>query len=131
LPKGYSLPAILGGDMPAQLKRKRRKDMTEEEMKKKEEAGIPESEDSDSEERRFVRLPRETLLVMTSAQISQYIRYLRSKYTLSRGQVEELRRQKRLVKNRESAKISRNKREALVSELQERRYQITDKTCLT
>jgi len=119
LPKGYALPAILGGSMPAPLRRKRRKDMTEEEMKRKEEAGIPDSEDSDSEERRLVRLPRETLLVMTSAQIGQYIRYLRATHSLSRGQIEELRRQKRLVKNRESAKTSRKKREALVSELQE------------
>jgi len=118
LPKGHPLPAILGGEMPAPLRRKRRKDMTEEEMKKKEAAGIPDSEDSDSEERRMVRLPRSTLLVMNSSQISQYIRYLRATKTLSRGQIEELRRQKRLVKNRESAKTSRKKREALVSELQ-------------
>jgi len=118
LPNGHPLPAILGGEMPAPLRRRRRKDMTEEEMKKKEEAGIPPEEDSDSEERRMVRLPRKTLLVMTSAQIGQYIRYIRAKFNLTRGQIEELRRQKRLVKNRESAKSSRKKREALVSELQ-------------
>jgi len=124
LPKGFPLPAILGGEMPAPMRRRRRNDMTEEEMRKKEEAGIPDSEDSDSEERRLVRLSRSTLLVMTSAQIGQYIRYLRGTFQLTKGQIEELRRQKRLVKNRESAKSSRKKREAQVCDLQERLTQM-------
>ena len=119
VPAGQPLPAILGGAMPAPLRRRRRKDMTEEELRRREELGQAE-EDSDSEERRLVRLPRSTLLAMSSAQIGQYIRYLRANHTLSRAQIEELRRQKRLVKNRESAKSSRKKREALVCDLQER-----------
>ena len=119
VPAGHPLPAILGGAMPAPLRRRRRKDMTEEELRRREELGQAE-EDSDSEERRLVRLPRSTLLAMSSAQIGQYIRFLRANHTLSRAQIEELRRQKRLVKNRESAKSSRKKREALVCDLQER-----------
>lgn len=119
VPAGQPLPAILGGAMPAPLRRRRRKDLTEEELRRREELGQAE-EDSDSEERRLVRLPRSTLLAMSSAQIGQYIRYLRANHTLSRAQIEELRRQKRLVKNRESAKSSRKKREALVCDLQER-----------
>ena len=119
VPAGQPLPAILGGAMPAPLRRRRRKDVTEEEQRRREALGLAE-EDSDSEERRLVRLPRSTLLAMSSAQIGQYIRYLRAHHPLSRAQIEELRRQKRLVKNRESAKSSRKKREALVSDLQER-----------
>ena len=121
LPDGLPLPAVLGGEMPAASRRRRRRsEVTEEDLVRRAEQGVADSSDSDSEERRAVRLPRATLLALTSAQMAQYINYLRATVRLTHGQEEELHRQKRLVKNRESAKVSREKRDGVVHTLERR-----------
>lgn len=121
LPDGLPLPAVLGGEMPAASRRRRRRsEVTEEDLVRRAAQGIADSSDSDSEERRAVRLPRATLLALTSAQMAQYINYLRATVRLTHGQEEELHRQKRLVKNRESAKVSREKRDGVVHTLERR-----------
>ena len=105
--------------MPAASRRRRRRtEVTEREVHEREENGELDSSDSDSEERRAVRLPRKTLLSVTSAEMGQYIEYVRAHCHLTPGQEAELRRQRRLVRNRESAKGSREKRDGILETLQ-------------
>lgn len=109
LPESLALPAILGGAMPAPVRRRRRKDPV---------PGEPEASDSETEDRLAVRLPRATLLSLSSAQMQHYVRSLRQQFSLTRGQEKELKRQKRLVKNRESARNSRQKKMDHIGDLQ-------------
>lgn len=112
--KGLPPPAIFGGKMPHVSRRSRKR------PKKEPTEDMPEDEDSDvdSPERLAVRLPRETLLNITSTDMMKYVKYLRENYVLSIGQEKELKHQKRLVKNRESARNSRQKKQDQIVDLQ-------------
>jgi len=108
LPEGLELPAILGGEMPPRPHRN---------MATAHESKSESGEDYDSEERRLVRLPRSTLLQITTPQINQYQRYLMGRMNLTEAQIDEIRRQKKLVKNRESATRIRRRKAKTLSEI--------------
>lgn len=112
--KGLPPPAIFGGKMPHVSRRSRKR------PKKEPTEDTPEDDDSDqdSPERLAVRLPRETLLNITSTDMLRYVKYLRENYVLTAEQEKELKHQKRLVKNRESARNSRQKKQDQISDLQ-------------
>jgi len=103
--QGIELPAILGGKLPPRsLKPKPKKRVyTERELRSRRKRGLPDDSDSESEERRQVRLPRRSLLTITTAQMSQVANFMRSNLSLTPSQQDEISKQKRLVKNRESA----------------------------
>eukprot|EP00727_Mastigamoeba_balamuthi_P001284 m51a1_g11152 putative basic-leucine zipper transcription factor (587) ;mRNA; r:249949-251979 len=107
LPTGVLLPAVLGGPMPAPSRKRKRKHNPD-----------SDGEDSDDPSRLAIRLPRETLLSLTSAQMSKYVRFIRETHKLTPGQQKELKQQKRLVKNRESARLSRQRKQDHISTLE-------------
>jgi len=123
LPPEFELPAILGGKLPPRnIKTGSRKKhvFTEKELKSRRKRGLPDDSDSESEERRLVRLPRRSLLTITTPQMSHFVSYLRSNVKLTPSQLDELSRQKRLVKNRECACRFRAKKELSLIEYRER-----------
>jgi len=66
-----------------------------------------------------VSLPREKLLVISSKEMQQYVEELRRTRELTSEEEKDLKRQKRLIKNRESALASRTRKKAHVEELQQ------------
>jgi len=122
LPPGIELPAILGGKLPPRtFKAKTKKHVyTERELKSRRKRGLPDDSDSESEERRQVRLPRRSLLTITTPQMSQFVSFMRTNLPLTPSQQDELSKQKRLVKNRESACRFRAKKVLTLIEYRDR-----------
>jgi len=121
-PPDLELPAILGGKLPPPTIRTKSKKhvYTERELKSRRKKGLPDDSDSESEERRQVRLPRRSLLTITTSQMSQFVNFLRLNLELTPSQQDELSKQKRLVKNRESACRFRAKKVLSIIEYRER-----------
>jgi len=121
-PPNLEPPAILGGKMPPRsFKKKTKKHVyTERELKSRQKKGLTDDSDSESEERRQVRLPRRSLLTITTAQMSQYANFLKTNLGLTPSQQDELSKQKRLVKNRESAGRFRAKKVLSLIEYRDR-----------
>eukprot|EP00727_Mastigamoeba_balamuthi_P006814 m51a1_g2753 putative basic-leucine zipper transcription factor (601) ;mRNA; f:964113-966325 len=65
-----------------------------------------------------VRLPRDTLLRMSSSEVQNYMHQLSEERTLTAPEERELKRLKRLVKNRESAQLSRQRKRDYVDKLE-------------
>lgn len=65
-----------------------------------------------------ILLPRDQLLVMTSAEIESYVSNLKSVRNLTGAEEKELKKQRRLVKNREYASQSRSRKKLFVDELE-------------
>jgi len=126
LPANLEPPAILGGKLPPAILRKKKKTRvyTEKELKRRRKKGLPDDSDSESEERRQVRLPRPSLLKITTSQMSEFVNFLRLHAELTPSQQDELSKQKRLVKNRESACRFRAKKELNVIESYERMMEL-------
>lgn len=123
LPPDLELPAILGGKLPPRTFKtssKRKHVFTERELRSRRKRGLPDDSDSESEERRLVRLPRRSLLTITTSQMSHFVSYMRMTMQLTPSQQDELSRQKRLVKNRECACRFRAKKELTMIEYRER-----------
>ena len=72
-----------------------------------------------------VTLPKDVLLSISSKEFSAYADQCRKERKLSQEEIKDLRRQKRLVKNRESAQASRTRRKALLEEM---KFKIADLT---
>jgi len=129
LPPDLELPAILGGKLPPRdIKSgtKRKHVFTEKELRRRRKRGLPDDSDSESEERRLVRLPRRSLLTITTPQMSHFVTFMRSTVNLTPSQEDELSRQKRLVKNRECACRFRAKKELTLIEYRERLNELED-----
>jgi len=129
LPPDLELPAILGGKLPPRdfkASGKRKHVFTERELRRRRKRGLPDDSDSESEERRLVRLPRRSLLTITTAQMSNFVTFMRSTVNLTPSQQDELSRQKRLVKNRECACRFRAKKELTLIEYRERLTELED-----
>jgi len=123
LPPNIELPAILGGKLPPRsLKSSARKKhvFTERELRIRRKRGLPDDSDSESEERRLVRLPRRSLLAITTPQMSHFVEFMRTTIKLTPSQDDELSKQKRLVKNRECACRFRANKELSLIEYRER-----------
>jgi len=67
-----------------------------------------------------ILLPRDQLLTMTSKEIEEYVSKLKSQRTLSMSEEKELKRQRRLIKNREYASQSRHRKKVFVDDLQKK-----------
>lgn len=121
-PPDIELPAILGGKLPPRVSKTSSKNhvYTEKELKRRKKKGLSDDSDSESEERRKVRLPHRSLLAITTVQMSQFVNFLKMNFDLSPSQLDELSRQKRLVKNRESACRFRAKNFLTLVEYRER-----------
>jgi len=65
-----------------------------------------------------VTLSRDELLCLTSDEFDNYVKLLEMRNSLSQEENRELRRQRRLIKNRESAQASRLRRKRYVEELE-------------
>ncbi|KAH3767768.1 hypothetical protein Pelo_292 [Pelomyxa schiedti] len=66
-----------------------------------------------------VKLPRSTLLKMSSCDIQEYARSVTSARVLTTDEVRDLKKQKRLVRNRESAQLSRQRKREQIEHLEE------------
>lgn len=122
LPPGMDLPAILGGQIPPRVQKNPEKKhvFTEKELAKRRRKGLLDDSDSESEERRTVRLPRSTLLSISTPQMTHYVKFLRATLDLTPSQQDELSKQKRQIKNRESASRFRAKKEMTMVEIREK-----------
>lgn len=122
LPAGMDLPAILGGQIPPRIQKnpEKRHVYTEKELAKRRRKGLLDDSDSESEERRTVRLPRSTLLSISTPQMTHYVKFLRATMELTPSQQDELSKQKRQIKNRESASRFRAKKEMTMVEIREK-----------
>jgi len=67
-----------------------------------------------------VLIPRDQLLSMTSKEIEEYASKLKGQRILTIAEEKELKRQRRLIKNREYASQSRNRKKAFVDDLQKK-----------
>lgn len=67
---------------------------------------------------KFVELPEEELLKLDSQQVEQYLKTLTEYRTLSADEEKELKKLRRLIKNREYAQSSRNKRKQYIEEME-------------
>jgi len=123
LPEGMLPPAILGGEMPPRAVRnpeRKKRPYTEEELARRHKKGLVDDSDSESEERRLVRLPRPSLLTITTPQMTHYVKFLRATAELTPAMLDELCKQKRQVKNRESSSRFRAKKDVTLTELKAR-----------
>jgi len=123
LPPDLELPAILGGKLPPRTFKtssKKKHVFTERELRRRRKKGLPDDSDSESEERRLVRLPHRSLLTITTPQMSHFVAFMRTTVKLTPSQDDELCKQKRLVKNRECASRFRAKKELTLIEYRER-----------
>jgi len=123
LPEGMLPPAILGGEMPPRAVRnpeRKKRPYTEEELARRHKKGLADDSDSESEERRLVRLPRPSLLTITTPQMTHYVKFLRATAELTPAMLDELCKQKRQVKNRESSSRFRAKKDVTLTELKAR-----------
>jgi regulator of replication initiation timing len=77
-----------------------------------------------SPEQAEVALPRDTLLQISSQGMERYVENLSSTRALSMDDQKELKRQKRLIKNRESAQLSRERKRAYIDQLEEKINQL-------
>jgi len=66
----------------------------------------------------FVKLSRDELLQMSSQEYEEYVKKLSQNCPLSSTEQREVKRQRRLIKNREYAQTSRNKKKEFVSAIQ-------------
>lgn len=87
-------------------------------------SGSPSSGSSNSKKRarvepdlRSVTLTREQLLTMTSEELDVFTERLKADHTLTPHELRELKRQRRLIKNREYAQASRVKKKVVLSDL--------------
>lgn len=71
-----------------------------------------------------VALPRDTLLNITSQSMERYVETLQTTRQLTNDDQKELKRQKRLIKNRESAQLSRERKRAYIDQLEARIAQL-------
>jgi len=67
-----------------------------------------------------VALPRDQLLSISSKSMDQYVETLSSTRSLSMDEQKELKKQKRLIKNRESAQLSRERKRAYINQLEDK-----------
>ena len=74
-----------------------------------------------------VSLPRDTILKATSKDMTEYENYMNITYALTEEQRLEIKRQKRLVSNREAAKKARNKVHNRLAELTEKVFDLENK----
>jgi len=65
----------------------------------------------------FVKLSRDQLLVMSSYELEERVKYLQQQRPLSTAENEEIKRQRKLIKNREYAQTSRLKKRETLSTL--------------
>eukprot|EP00026_Physarum_polycephalum_P008771 Phypoly_transcript_08871.p1 GENE.Phypoly_transcript_08871~~Phypoly_transcript_08871.p1 ORF type:complete len:464 (+),score=87.08 Phypoly_transcript_08871:209-1393(+) len=65
-----------------------------------------------------VTLSRDQLLTMSSKEIEEYVSTLKTKRTLSPSEEKDLKRQRRLVKNREYASQSRNRKKQYMDDIE-------------
>jgi len=80
--------------------------------------------------REDVLIPRDQLLTMTSKEIEDYVTKLKSQRTLTISEEKELKRQRRLIKNREYASQSRHRKKAFVDDLQKKLEMVQDENSL-
>eukprot|EP01111_Echinosteliopsis_oligospora_P009674 TRINITY_DN2871_c0_g2_i1.p1 TRINITY_DN2871_c0_g2~~TRINITY_DN2871_c0_g2_i1.p1 ORF type:complete len:580 (-),score=150.59 TRINITY_DN2871_c0_g2_i1:105-1844(-) len=73
-----------------------------------------------------VVLPRDTLLNITSQSMDNYVASLQNQRNLSQDEQKELKRQKRLIKNRESAQLSRERKRAYIDTLEAKIVELTN-----
>jgi uncharacterized small protein (DUF1192 family) len=128
-PEGLAKPAILGGiaPQPSLTKRKKKRKVSNNNQESddnnnndEEDEEVDDGYGSDSPEVLSIAVPRETLLQITSQQMSRYVKHLKETTRLTPAQEKELKREKRLVKNRESARNSRQRKLDHISELDEK-----------
>ena len=65
-----------------------------------------------------VTLPKEVLLNITSSEFDEYAEWCKSQQNLTEEEINELRRQKRQIKNREAAHASRQRKKDMVTKMQ-------------
>jgi len=75
----------------------------------------------------FVELPRDQLLTMSSVQLEDNIRSLTAVRSLTSAEQREIKRQRRLIKNREYAQTSRVKKKQFVEELRQENDLLKDR----
>jgi hypothetical protein len=75
-----------------------------------------------------VTLSRDKLLNMTSKEIEDYVSELKTKRTLTAAEEKDLKKQRRLVKNREYASQSRSRKKLFVDELEKQLEQARAET---
>jgi hypothetical protein len=74
-----------------------------------------------------VYIPRERLLKMSSAELDEHIRSLNACHFFSEAELREMKRQRRRVKNREDARISRIRKKQYVRELEDENQALRDR----
>jgi len=73
-----------------------------------------------------VTLSRDELLNLSSKQFEAYVKQLEGNKTLSDEEKKELKRQRRLIKNRESAQASRQRKKSYIDELEKKVMNLTN-----
>lgn len=77
-----------------------------------------------------VALPRDTLLQISSTSMEKYVETLQTSRSLSTDDQKELKKQKRLIKNRESAQLSRERKRAYIDQLEAKIAQLQNENSL-
>jgi len=97
---------------------KRKKSVKQEAIKDEFDSDDDDSQDFSPRKITAVSLPRETLLSMTSKDLEAHVRKIIKGRSITADEQKELRWQRRLVKNRESAQASRNRKKSRIEELE-------------